>query len=176
MHGESAMPKVTRRDLLKNTGLAVAAGSLVSVVQAQPLRLFSPPAYRAMKVARLADLRVDQPRDFSYPDAQSMAYLVKLDRAAIGGVGPGKRVVAFSRICTHMGCPLEFKRDESGRGRFVCPCHYSMFDPARNGAVYQGLATDFLPQITLEVRRGGDIYATGVQGLVWGRANNHLEK
>lgn len=60
MYEGSAIPKVTRRDFLKNTGLAVVAGSLVSVAETQPLHLFAPPAYRARKVARLADLRVNQ--------------------------------------------------------------------------------------------------------------------
>lgn len=167
------MRKLSRRDFLKSTGTVMAAGSLASAADAKVLRvLTSPRKMPSQKVARLADLKEDHPIAFTYPDPQSMALLVKLDREAVGGVGPGKRVVAFSRTCTHMGCPLEFKRDVTGQGRFVCPCHYSMFDPARNGSVYQGLATDFLPQIHLQIRRNGDIYATGVEGLLWGRVSN----
>lgn len=66
-----------------------------------------------------------------------------------------------------MGCPVEFTGD-----RFVCPCHYSMFDPAKNGQVYQGLASDYLPQIVLEIDAAGDIHAVRMSGLAWGRTSD----
>jgi arsenite oxidase small subunit len=104
---------------------------------------------------------------FYYPDQNASAWLVKLKTPAFEGVGPEQDIVAFSGICTHMGCPVGFDGD-----RFVCPCHYSMFDPAKNGHVYQGLASDYLPQITLRLDAAGDIHAERMSGLVWGRATD----
>ena len=122
----------------------------------------------SVKVGNLHDLEVNKPVAFHYPDAASPAMLVKVGETAYEGVGPDRDIVAFSIICTHMGCPVAFKD-----GRFVCPCHYSMFDPVKNGVPYQGLASDYLPQITLRiVPTSGDIHAEAMSGLVWGRTRD----
>jgi len=69
-----------------------------------------------------------------------------------------------------MGCPVSYAKK-----RFICACHYSMFDPAKNGQTYQGHASEWLPQIILRFEpRTGDIYAEGVEGLIWGRIRNIL--
>jgi arsenite oxidase small subunit len=47
--------------------------------------------------------------------------------------------------------------------------HLTTFDLTRHGMVISGHATESLPQIVLEVQ-GDDIYAVGVQGLVYGYA------
>jgi thiosulfate dehydrogenase [quinone] large subunit len=76
------------------------------------------------------------------------------------GGGPGFVVhdavdsfVAFSAICTHAGCTVNY--DGSGE-RFLCPCHGSIYD-AKTGAVEQGPAVSPLPAIPIEVH-GGSIY------------------
>ncbi|WP_425480287.1 arsenate reductase (azurin) small subunit [Hydrogenivirga caldilitoris] len=127
--------------------------------------------YRKKKIASIRDVKAHKPIMFNYPDENSPAVLVKIGRPAIGGVGPDKDIVAFSALCTHQGCPLQYSK-----GRFVCKCHYSMFDPAKNGQTYQGHASEWLPQIKLSVDRRGNIYAEAVEGLVWGRAINLLPK
>jgi len=42
-------------------------------------------------------------------------------------------LVAFSAVCTHLGCLVKW--DPEGR-RFLCPCHAAVFD--ENGAVVSG--------------------------------------
>ncbi len=123
--------------------------------------------YPALKVGNINNLQTGQAVYFNYPDARAQAILVKLGRQATGGIGKGRDVVAFSAACTHMGCGVQYKE-----GRFVCPCHFSMFDPAKNGQVYQGLASTYLPQIELRLDSNGDIYARAIGGLIWGRASN----
>lgn len=122
----------------------------------------------SIKVGNANQLSAGKPISFNYPDAGSPAWLLKLKAPAYEGIGPDRSIVAFSGICTHMGCPVAFKG-----GRFICPCHYSMFDPAKNGVPYQGLASDYLPQIKLRIdAASGDIHADGMSGLIWGRQND----
>jgi arsenite oxidase small subunit len=91
-----------------------------------------------------------------------------LNQTAIGGVGNLKNVVAFSSLCPHMGCPVSYSKE-----RFVCGCHYSMFDASKNGQTYQGLASQWLPQVILRLDgASGNIYAEGIEGLVYGRISN----
>lgn len=121
----------------------------------------------SVKIGNHHHLEVGKPVRFNYPDDRSPAWLLKLGHEAYLGTGPDKDIVAFSGICTHMGCPVEFKGE-----RFVCPCHLSMFDPSKNGQVYQGMASDYLPQIILSHRSSGDIHAVRMEGLIWGRKND----
>jgi Rieske Fe-S protein len=56
---------------------------------------------------------------------------------------------AYSAICTHRGCTVGYSD-----GNLSCPCHGSVFDPANDGAVVNGPATEPLPAIPVEVRNG----------------------
>lgn len=159
------MMSMTRKKFLGNTALASAALATMP----KPFLYHAPDLpFKAVKVANLRDLKTGQATYFQYPDQQSPAILVKLGRQAIGGVGPSQDVVAFSAVCSHMGCSVLYKA-----GRFICPCHYSQYDPAKNGEVYQGLSVEYLPQIRLHVVPAtGDILAEAIEGLIWGRVSN----
>jgi arsenite oxidase small subunit len=123
--------------------------------------------YPALKVGNVRSLKDNVPVYFSYPDSRAQGLLVKLGRPAVMGVGPNRDIVAFSAACTHMGCGVQYKGE-----RIVCPCHLSMYDPAKAAQVYQGLASTSLPQIQLRVQANGDLYANAINGLIWGRAKN----
>ena len=67
--------------------------------------------------------------------------------------------VAYSKICTHAGCPVGLY--EQATGRLFCPCHQSVFD-ARDGAKpTAGPATRPLPQLPLSVDGEGFLRAQG---------------
>lgn len=161
------MARVTRRAFLQ--GAAVTIVTATSLGKAQGW--FAPQlAYPALKIGNVNALKDGVAVNFNYPDDASQGLLVKLGTPAIGGLGKGRDIVAYSAACTHMGCGVQYVS-----GRFRCPCHYSMFDPAKNGQVYQGLASSYLPQIPLRIAKNGDIYAIAIDGLVWGRAQNLLK-
>jgi|SRR5579872_2538804 len=61
--------------------------------------------------------------------------------------------VAFSAICTHQGCTVQYARSVQ---QFQCPCHGSVYS-ALTGQVLRGPAPLPLPKIPIE-ERGGDIY------------------
>ncbi len=101
------------------------------------------------------------------------AYPEGADRELVGSpvvvvrIGPGADgVVAYSKICTHAGCAISLYRkptfpDVEPRPALVCPCHYSTFDPARNGKVLFGPAGRPLPRLPLEVDHDGNLRAAG---------------
>jgi ubiquinol-cytochrome c reductase iron-sulfur subunit len=61
--------------------------------------------------------------------------------------------VAYSKVCTHLGCPVGLYEQELQL--LVCPCHQSMFN-VTNGAVPQfGPAPRPLPQLPLYVDSSG---------------------
>ena len=55
-----------------------------------------------------------------------------------------------------------------------CPGHYSRFDCEKGGQQIWGQATQNLPQYMLRVDDKGDIYAEGVDELIYGRLSNVL--
>jgi arsenite oxidase small subunit len=155
---------LTRRKFVQVTIL----GTATAITGGKAQYWFAPSLpYPAIRVGSVASLKPNEAAYFNYPDAKSQGILVKLGRSAVGGVGAGRDIVAYSAACTHMGCGVQYKG-----GRFFCPCHYSMFDPAKNGQNYQGLASTYLPQIQLRVDGGGNIFARAMEGLIWGRARN----
>jgi arsenite oxidase small subunit len=87
-------------------------------------------------------------------------------------VGPDHDIVAFSTMCTHMGCPVAY--DAAARA-FKCPCHFSIFDPEKAGQMVTGQATENLPMIVLEYSaKDGTVKAVSVEGLIYGRQSNLL--
>lgn len=66
-------------------------------------------------------------------------------------------ILAYSKICTHLGCPVNLY--ERRTHRVVCPCHQATFDLANNGAVVFGPATRPLPQLPLAVDGDGYLVA-----------------
>jgi ubiquinol-cytochrome c reductase iron-sulfur subunit len=65
--------------------------------------------------------------------------------------------VAYSKLCTHLGCPVGLYEQELEL--LVCPCHQSMFN-VRNGAVPQfGPAPRPLPQMHLGYNDQGYLIA-----------------
>jgi ubiquinol-cytochrome c reductase iron-sulfur subunit len=75
-------------------------------------------------------------------------------------------IVAYSKICTHAGCAIALYRKPTfpavePRPAFVCPCHYSTFDPATGGTVLFGPAGRALPQLPLSIDRSGNLRAAG---------------
>jgi quinol---cytochrome c reductase iron-sulfur subunit len=67
--------------------------------------------------------------------------------------------VAYSKLCTHLGCPVGLY--EQQLELLVCPCHQSMFN-VRNGAVPEfGPAPRPLPQLPLMFDDQGYLVAQG---------------
>ena len=66
-------------------------------------------------------------------------------------------VLAYSKICTHVGCPINLY--EQNTHHLLCPCHQSTFDLADNGKVVFGPAARNLPQLPLDVDDEGYLVA-----------------
>lgn len=68
-------------------------------------------------------------------------------------------VVAYSKLCTHVGCPVGLYQAESGL--LLCPCHQSTFDVLDGARPVFGPAARALPQLPLEVDDEGYLAAQG---------------
>lgn len=62
-------------------------------------------------------------------------------------------IVAYSKICTHVGCPTALY--EQTTHHILCPCHQSTFDATRGAQVIFGPATRPLPQLPMTVDADG---------------------
>lgn len=66
-------------------------------------------------------------------------------------------LVAFSKICTHAGCPVGLYAAQTNQ--LFCPCHQSVFDVARAARPAGGPATRALPQLPLAIDDEGFVVA-----------------
>lgn len=66
-------------------------------------------------------------------------------------------LVAYSKICTHAGCPVGLYH--ASTHRLLCPCHQSTFDVLRSATPVFGPASRPLPQLPLEVGPDGVLRA-----------------
>ena len=62
--------------------------------------------------------------------------------------------LAFSKICTHAGCPASLYEQQTGR--LLCPCHQSQFQVLHDAAPVFGPATRSLPKLPITVQVGSD--------------------
>ncbi len=68
-------------------------------------------------------------------------------------------IVAYSKICTHVGCPAALY--EQTTHHILCPCHQSTFDATQGARVIFGPATRPLPQLPMGVDSQGYLIALG---------------
>ena len=66
-------------------------------------------------------------------------------------------IVAYSKICTHLGCPVALY--EQTTHHILCPCHQSTYDAAAGANVLFGPASRALPQLPLTVDANGYLAA-----------------
>jgi ubiquinol-cytochrome c reductase iron-sulfur subunit len=65
--------------------------------------------------------------------------------------------VAYSKVCTHVGCPVGLYNET--RHELVCPCHQSTFAVLDGARPIRGPATRRLPQLPLRVDGDGHLVA-----------------
>lgn len=109
---------MTRREFLLNT--AVGAGLVASfgtgAVYAYKFVVPKKKPVRLHKVYLCPLQKIPPGGTFEFEDMQGKkAILINLD---------GK-IKAFSQICTHLGCTVEWRPDKK---EFYCPCHEGRFD------------------------------------------------
>jgi ubiquinol-cytochrome c reductase iron-sulfur subunit len=68
-------------------------------------------------------------------------------------------IVAYSKICTHVGCPVALYEQQTHH--LLCPCHQSTFDITNDCEVVFGPATRALPQLKIGVDAAGYLVAKG---------------
>jgi nitrite reductase/ring-hydroxylating ferredoxin subunit len=134
--GEQKVP--TRKDFIRlgaAAGVAGVAGCSVSVACTNA-------ASDGRVIARVSEVPLGSAIEFRDDLSGERAMLIHLQ---------GGRFVAYSVVCTHQGCVVVY-RD----GELVCPCHGSVFDPARGAAAVRGPAQKPLQELEVDTE-GGEV-------------------
>lgn len=162
---------VGRRQFLRGSAVATMGAAAAVSGHVPKATAAARVDYPANRLGNIIDLSVNAPLEVNYPDADAPGVLLKLGKSVEGGTGPDGDIVGFSTVCPHKGFPLTYNADNR---TFNCPGHYSVFDPEAGGQQVWGQATQNLPQYVLRVDEAGDIYAEGVDELLYGRLSNVL--
>lgn len=177
---ESGAAPIERRNFLIRA-LAAAAGAL-GVAALFPIRsLGQAPGASLFHTAWTPGARLVTPENLPvapeevpvggvltvYPDgftdaADSQTLLIRL-AAGTYEPRPGREdwapedFVAFSKVCTHAGCPVGLY--DPVANQLYCPCHQSVFDVTRAAQPVEGPATRPLPQLPLRLDDEGFLVA-----------------
>jgi Rieske Fe-S protein len=141
---------VTRREFTKSLVLVscsafCANGALVAMDAYAKGK--APESAAPLKIGKVADLPVGASRVFEYPSAGEPCLLVRL---------AADRYVAFAQKCTHLGCPVLYRKES---GKLHCPCHEGYFS-AEDGRVLAGPPPRPLPKVDIQAK-GDELWAMG---------------
>ncbi len=167
--------RVNRRALLRLGGAALflrqsTLAQSSGLVKAGDVLVYARGAKADQPIA-LSELRegqmvlafpMDQQSQTVKKEAKALVVLVRLDKAsAAKAKGAVSGLVAFSALCPHQGCPVE-KIGEVGsrKGKLICNCHGSYFDPLNSGRLVEGPAPRGLAVLPIRLE-GERIVATG---------------
>lgn len=94
--------------------------------------------------------------------SKAIVLLVRLDPAELKEAPERKDwsyegIVAYSKVCTHVGCPVALYERQTHH--LLCPCHQSTFDIADGAKVVFGPAKRPLPQLPITVDDEGYLIA-----------------
>jgi ubiquinol-cytochrome c reductase iron-sulfur subunit len=104
------------------------------------------------------------PNDPEYLEkkAKAAVLLVRVDPSELNETDERKSwsyqgIVAYSKICTHVGCPVALYEQQTHH--LLCPCHQSTFDLVNGCKVIFGPAARPLPQLPITVDSEGYLVA-----------------
>jgi len=111
-------------------------------------------------IAHVLPEGIEKVPDLLEEKAKSAAIVLRLepgllDAAASAGAYQG--IVSYSKICTHMGCPVALFEQQTHN--LLCPCHQSTFHVPANCKVIFGPAKRPLPQLPITVDSEGYLVA-----------------
>ncbi|GAA2527496.1 menaquinol-cytochrome c reductase iron-sulfur subunit precursor [Rarobacter incanus] len=94
--------------------------------------------------------------------AKAIVLMVRMDPSEITEADDRKDwshegIVAYSKVCTHVGCPVALYERQTHH--LLCPCHQSTFDMADGAKVVFGPAKRPLPQLPITVDDEGYLVA-----------------
>jgi Rieske Fe-S protein len=121
---------MNRRGFLRGTAIAVGAvifGRTQSATAAAP-----------KKIVKASKFPVGSAQKFVAANG-APAYLFRTKSG----------VFAYSAICTHQGCTVEYLK--AGK-KLVCPCHLGSFDPFKSGRVVSGEPERPLDKISVSIK------------------------
>lgn len=143
---------VNRRRFLSR--LSIALGSIAAAIVAIPsvaflLGLRKPPqVWRT--VGKVDDFKVGDTVEVSFQDTSPLSWAgVTAQTAAWLRRNSEQEFIAFSIVCTHLGCPVRWLESA---GLFMCPCHGGVY--YANGTVASGPPPKPLPQYPVRVQNG----------------------
>lgn len=132
-----------------------AIGAVITAVVAVPVAgyFLDPALKRAAGVANWVKLTSmsqvsNTPTAFTLSADRVEGFMKQRVNATVYAyTGADGQPVAMSNICTHLGCPVSWTKDE-----FFCPCHGSHFN--QDGTVKAGPAPKALPTFATKVENG----------------------
>ena len=148
-----------------------AAGNKVNGIRmidqtGRPIKLGDIAAGGLLTVFPALDPDPTRPGFFQEPEIQvkgdSTVLLIRLHPGQLpakNSAGTYFDHIAFSKICTHAGCPVSLYEQQTHH--LLCPCHQSIFDVADRGRPIFGPAARPLPQLALDVDSDGYFIAKG---------------
>jgi quinol---cytochrome c reductase iron-sulfur subunit len=171
MFGALAMVPLSGLMLLRDLG-PLPEGKLRHTAWRKGLQLINMNTNQPLRPEdiQVGSLTFAQPQGFSEDDpnyqtelAKAALMLVRLhpqdikDKRELDWSHDG--IVAFSKICTHVGCPISLYEQQTHH--VLCPCHQSTFDLSDGGRVIFGPAGHALPQLQIGVNAQGNLEALG---------------
>jgi ubiquinol-cytochrome c reductase iron-sulfur subunit len=153
--------------LLRDTG-PMPGNSLSTTMWREGLKLLKDPQGTPVKasdlvvgsVVHIVPEGINDVSDYLEEKAKAAVLLMRLDPDQLDPVSvPGsyEGIVAYSKICTHMGCPVALYEQQTHH--LLCPCHQSTFDVTQNCKVVFGPAKRNLPQLPIKVDADGYLVA-----------------
>ena len=167
-----------RRDLLKSACTMAGAAAVASVAGSLPA--FAASQAKGVpevgdvfvfldgpnkdKVVMVADIAVDAPPVMVQAkdpkgavregdNATALLYRVAPDKVPDDLKSENAEgVLAFSAVCTHLGCMLS--NWDAPTKAFMCPCHDAMFDPLQDGKNTGGATSRSLPHFPVKSDSG----------------------
>jgi ubiquinol-cytochrome c reductase iron-sulfur subunit len=165
--GALALAPLPAVAFLRDTG-PMPGNSLSTTMWKAGLKLLKDPQGTPVKAADLrigsvvhiVPERINDVPDYLEEKAKAAVLLMRLDPKDLDPVSvPGsyEGIVAYSKICTHMGCPVALYEQQTHH--LLCPCHQSTFDVTQNCKVVFGPAKRNLPQLAITVDADGYLVA-----------------